>query len=73
MAEMGVSLDMSKKAILLVVLCLIGAVALMVMLPANPAKINRHGTRIQAVNSLPSFSFTLTNRAATNLPPVAKP
>ena len=59
---------MSKKRILAVVLCsVVTLVLLAMMLPAIPTKTKKHGTRIQAVNSLPSISFTTTNSAVTNL------
>jgi hypothetical protein len=70
----GVLLGMSKKRILLVMLCLVGTlVMLAMMLPASPTRTKKHGTRIQAVNSIGSISFTLTNSIATNRLPVSKP
>ena len=65
---------MSKKRILLVVLCLMGTLVLLAtMLPAFATPAKRHAAKIHAVNSLPSISFTLTNKAATNRLPVSKP
>jgi hypothetical protein len=66
---------MSKKRILLAVLCLMGAlVVLAMMLPAFATyNTKRRATRIQTVNSIPNFSFTLTNNTATNRLPVSKP
>jgi flagellar basal body-associated protein FliL len=66
---------MSKKRILLVVLCLVGTlVVLAMMLPALAAGRKRHGTRFHTVNSAPaSITFTLTNNSATNGLSVSKP
>jgi len=64
---------MSKKRILLVVPCLLGTLVALVMMLPPVAVTKRHATRIQTVNSLPNFSFTMTNHAATNPLPASKP
>jgi hypothetical protein len=65
---------MSKKRILAVALCVMGTLVLLAMLlPAFAVRTKRHATRIQAVNSLPSISFTSTNNAVTYRLPASKP
>ena len=64
---------MSKKPFLAIALALVLTLTMMAVVSPPLPRIRKHGTRIQAVNSISSISFTLTNSVATNRLPVSKP
>jgi uncharacterized membrane protein YqaE (UPF0057 family) len=63
---------MSKNSILIALALVAMLIIVAIFLPPLPST-KKHGIRIQAVNSLPTVSFTLTNGLATIRPPEPKP
>ena len=72
-ARCGVLLSMSKKSKVLIPLALVVTLTIVAVVSDPLPRTKKHGTRIQAVNSLGSFSFTLTNNTAMNRLPGSKP
>ena len=64
---------MSKKSKVLIPLALVVTLTIVAVVSDPLPRTKKHGTRIQAVNSLGSFSFTLTNNTAMNRLPGSKP
>ena len=64
---------MSKKSKVLIPLALVATLTIVAAVLPPLARTKKHATRIHAVNSISSFSFTLTNNSATNRLPVSKP
>lgn len=64
---------MSRKPFLVIALALVLALIIVAVLLPPLRTVKKHGIRIQAVNSPPIISVTLTNDIATNRWPVSKP
>jgi hypothetical protein len=72
-ANCGVLLGMSKKPILMILLVLVVTLTMVSVISTPLPKTKKHGTRIQSVNSISGFSFTLTNNPTPDNLSGAKP
>jgi hypothetical protein len=64
---------MSKKPILMILLVLAVTLTIGSVISPPLPRTKKHATRIQAVNFITGFSFTLTNSLTTDKLPAPKP